>query len=106
MSASLVCEARGHQPRDTDPTGGDPFMGGPVLITVCRRCGVELPHSDAANAFNAAHTFEAEPAKPPAPPKRHRWWQRHRHTWARLGYGGAGWSVYKCTSCGRTEIGT
>lgn len=25
----------------TDPTGGDPFMGGPVLIAVCARCGRE-----------------------------------------------------------------
>lgn len=22
-----------------DPTGGDPFMGGPVLIRVCAKCG-------------------------------------------------------------------
>lgn len=48
----LVCEARGHVPRDIDPTGGDPSMGGPVAITICDRCDRELPHSATAKAFN------------------------------------------------------
>lgn len=48
----LACEMLGHSPKDIDPTGGDPFMGGPVLITICARCGTELPHSDSAKAFN------------------------------------------------------
>ena len=28
---------------------------------------------------------------------------KHRHTWAWVGYGGAGWSLYRC-ECGATEI--
>jgi len=27
--------------RVIDPTGGDPFLGGPVSIIVCPNCGVE-----------------------------------------------------------------
>ena len=42
---------------DIDPTGGDPFMGGPVRITVCGRCGRELPLSDDAKNWNAAHPW-------------------------------------------------
>ncbi len=49
----LVCEAQGHKPVDTDPTGGDPSMGGPVAITVCDRCGTELEASESAREFNA-----------------------------------------------------
>lgn len=49
------CEILGHKPVDTDPTGGDPWMGGPVLITICDRCGRELPKSDRANKFNAQY---------------------------------------------------
>lgn len=45
MTAALVCAATGHDPITTDPTGGDPFMGGPVSIVVCSRCGHELPSS-------------------------------------------------------------
>ena len=39
-----------------------------------------------------------------------RWpWRRtkrvkHRHDWVRLGYGGAGWSAFKCRTCGAHEI--
>lgn len=29
---------------------------------------------------------------------------RHRHTYERVGYGGAGWSLYRCTTCGAEEI--
>ena len=28
---------------------------------------------------------------------------RHRHDFQRIGYGGAGWSLYRC-ECGKTEI--
>ena len=37
------------------------------------------------------------------------WWverrapRRHVHTYVRVGYGGAGWSLYRCP-CGATEI--
>lgn len=48
----LYCEKHGHVPKDIDPTGGDPAMGGPVAITICDRCGRELPHSQTAVAFN------------------------------------------------------
>lgn len=27
-----------------DPTGGDPFMGGPVVIKVCAACNVQEGH--------------------------------------------------------------
>lgn len=36
-----------------------------------------------------------------------RWLRRtpkHRHDFEWVGYGGAGWSLYKC-ACGKTEIG-
>ncbi len=39
--------------------------------------------------------------------KAKRWWRRkprHQHTYERVGYGGAGWSLYRCTTCGGTEI--
>lgn len=48
----LVCEAKGHIPVDIDPTGGAPYMGGPVAITICDRCGRELEHSETAKEFN------------------------------------------------------
>lgn len=28
---------------------------------------------------------------------------KHRHEWVRVGYGGAGWSLYEC-ACGAKEI--
>jgi hypothetical protein len=52
MTLPIRCELLGHKPKDIDPTGGDPWMGGPVAITVCDRCGRELPHSATAKAFN------------------------------------------------------
>jgi hypothetical protein len=52
MTLPVRCELLGHKPKDIDPTGGDPWMGGPVAITICDRCGRELPHSDTAKAFN------------------------------------------------------
>lgn len=48
----LYCEVNGHKPRDWDPTGGDPRMGGPVALTICDLCGIELPKSESAIAFN------------------------------------------------------
>jgi hypothetical protein len=57
MTTALVCEISGHRPKDIDPTGGDPFMGGPVMITVCDRCGIEMPPSPTAKAFNNAHPY-------------------------------------------------
>lgn len=57
---ALVCEEKGHVPIDIDPTGGAPWMGGPVLITICDRCGKELPHSDEANRFNNEQTYLRE----------------------------------------------
>lgn len=59
----LVCEEKGHVPRDIDPTGGDPSMGGPVAITVCDRCGWELPHSEAAIRFNNEEAYAREAAR-------------------------------------------
>lgn len=58
----LVCEEKGHVPKDIDPTGGDPSMGGPVLITICDRCGYELPHSKEAISFNNEWTYIREAA--------------------------------------------
>lgn len=52
MTTPVRCEIFGHKPVDIDPTGGDPFMGGPVAITVCDRCGRQLDPSRTAVAFN------------------------------------------------------
>lgn len=52
MDASLECLSLGHIPVNFDPTGGDPFIGGPVMLTKCDRCGKELEKSDAARLFN------------------------------------------------------
>jgi hypothetical protein len=38
---TLLCIFGLHRWALTDPTGGDPLLGGPVYITVCRRCGRE-----------------------------------------------------------------
>ena len=53
----LWCEFFGHKPIDIDPTGGDPWMGGPVAITICDRCGRELPQSESAKQFNEEHPY-------------------------------------------------
>ncbi len=76
----LACETKGHDPKDIDPTGGDPFMGGPVAITCCDRCGKHLNLSDAAKEFNqqvadrrdqvAAAERDRHTLLPP------RWWSR------------------------------
>lgn len=29
---------------------------------------------------------------------------KRRHDYQRVGYGGAGWSLYRCATCGATEI--
>ena len=42
----LRCLFGAHRPGWNDPTGGDPYMGGPVMIRVCRDCGQELPEED------------------------------------------------------------
>ena len=37
-----------------------------------------------------------------------RWFRRkprHHHDWKCLGYGGAGWFFYRCTTCGKEDIG-
>lgn len=52
MNCETVCLVTGHDPVNFDPTGGDPFMGGPVMLTRCNRCGRDLPKSDAARLFN------------------------------------------------------
>lgn len=93
----LVCEEKGHVPRDYDPTGGAPWMGGPVLITICDRCGRELPHSDTAKAFNekvrvlrdeqAARAEEERVAAQQAWENRVRWWQLRRRLRSRGGRG-------------------
>ncbi len=78
----MLTDCLAHDPVDTDPTGGDPWMGGPVAITVCRRCGLQLKPSPAAQAFNtrvARLQAEAAPPPPPVPPAAPR-----RHGWRRL----------------------
>jgi hypothetical protein len=42
---TLRCWLGWHRPGYTDPTGGDPWMGGPVEIRVCRDGGIELPEA-------------------------------------------------------------
>jgi hypothetical protein len=29
---------------------------------------------------------------------------KHRHEWVNLGYGGAGWHLIQCATCGEKEI--
>lgn len=43
MSVSPKCPDGEHVPTTIDPTGGNPFMGGPVRIVICSQCGWELP---------------------------------------------------------------
>lgn len=31
--------------------------------------------------------------------------ERHQHEWKRLGYGSAGWSLFRCGTCGTEDIG-
>lgn len=52
MNCDAVCLLSGHVPVNFDPTGGDPFMGGPVMLTKCDRCEKALPESDAARLHN------------------------------------------------------
>lgn len=57
----LACEFSGrHIPINIDPTGGDPDIGGPVYITICERCGVELAMSREAIILNNHIAFEKE----------------------------------------------
>lgn len=86
MSTTLqfVCEQMGgHVPRDIDPTGGDPFMGGPVAITVCDRCGRELEHSETAKEFNRQISLhrqvKAFDERQFHILRKKKWWERKRH---------------------------
>ena len=73
------CLVDGHADSvDIDPTGGDPWMGGPVMITVCVRCKAQVETSVDAQVFNerVRIEWETENAKQQDawPPKRHRNW--------------------------------
>ncbi len=89
----LYCRINGHEGEDRDPTGGDPFMGGPVAITVCKWCGDQLPASETAQEFNAEvsrrrdQVAADERARHTLAPSR--WW--HRAERCSCGWKAVGW---------------
>lgn len=85
MRDAMVCALLGGHAKGTniDPTGGDPWMGGPVLITVCSRCGDQVDTNAEAMAYNemVRKQWEEEdrvrqPDTPWPPKRRLLWWRK------------------------------
>jgi hypothetical protein len=91
-----ACDFRGHDPVDVDPTGGDPWLGGPVLLTVCDRCGRQLVQSRRAEEFNE-RVRQARQGEADALAVR---LARHEGRRPHRARGGPGYWDWRCLTCG------